>query len=187
MGPLHKSRARNWVLNFLFSSRKQCRPSAGEDFYWIRTAGIQAGLPHVWKEPGTFAEDGDGSKLITCMVTFSSSNLQCADCCAFLCRFPADRHVCRFWHHDRQAAGWDHSAYPTIQSNYWQDKVRQSPFNAVQHSHYALYWWVPVAVILIDYLRQNQSTGHRLKQHFLWSVDGSRDCKWILRYSVWVP
>ncbi len=83
MGPLHKSRARNWVHNFLFSSRKQCRPSAGEDFYWIRTAGIQAGLPHVWKEPGTFAEDSDGSKLITCMVTFSSSNLQCADCCAF--------------------------------------------------------------------------------------------------------
>lgn len=39
--------------------------------------------------------------------------------------FSADRHVCRFRHHDGQAAGWNHSAHPAVQPHHWQDKVRR--------------------------------------------------------------
>lgn len=58
------------MCNFLFASRKQRRPSAGEDFHRVRTAGIQAGLPHVRKEPGTSVDDGDGGTLMPRAVTF---------------------------------------------------------------------------------------------------------------------
>lgn len=42
---------------------------------------------------------------------------------SFFSRFPADWHVCRFRHHDRQVAGWDHPAHPALQSHRRQDKV----------------------------------------------------------------
>lgn len=132
IGTLHKSWARICLYcNFLFASRKQRRPSTCQDFYWVRAARIQAGFPHVWEEPGTFVDDSDGSKLMKRTVTFFGSASRqfvkrwLLSFFCFVC-FSAGWHVCRFRHHDRQVAGWDHSAYPAVQSHHWQDKVRRS-------------------------------------------------------------
>lgn len=96
-----------------------------------------------------------GIKLITRTVTFSESALRRFEvrwlpCFSLLFPPPPDWHVCRFRHHDRQVAGWDHSAYPAVQSHHRQDKVRRSALITVQHAHY---WRLSSWVILIDYWR----------------------------------
>lgn len=178
---------------FPVASRKQRRPSVGENLYWVRIARIQAGLPHVGKEPGRFVDDSDGSELITHAYVLSIPykhifwkclKANCGVLTAVLCRFSADWHVCRFRHHDRQVAGWDHSAYPAVQSHHRQDKVSHSTL-ILRNIHIHTDWQLPFRLIMMDYLRQSQNRGkHQVKQHFLWSVDGSRDCTWILGLST---
>lgn len=130
MGTLHKSWARNCVYNFLPASRKQRGPSAGEDFHWVRAARVQAGLPHVRKEPGTSTMATWSNIDHMYSHTFLKAIWICgdADGRAFpFARFPpADWHVCRFRHHDGQVAGWDHSAYPALQPHHRQDQVSRS-------------------------------------------------------------
>lgn len=149
-------RAKVRVYNLHFASRKQRRPPAGQDVYWVRTARVQAGLPHVWEEPGTFVDDSDWDQIDN---THSHIFWKCPKAIwsaltpVLFSAVPphpcADWHVCRFRHHDRQVAGWDHSAYPAVQSHHRQDKVRRSALITVQHAHY----WRLFCVLLIDYWR----------------------------------
>lgn len=85
-----------------------------------------------------------------------------------LVRFSADRHVCRFRHHDRQAAGWDHSAYPAVQPHHRQDKVRRSALIQC-NTHITANSPCKWSWLIVGGSRQ------QFEQPFLRSVDGSRD------------
>lgn len=112
---LNKSRATNFVCLF-----RHLLPGNSADLRLVKTF-IELGLPgsrldFLMSERNQVHLTVTGAKLWKCASRQFAERWQ-------PCFSPVGRHVCRLRRHDGQAAGWNHSAHPALQSHHRQDQV----------------------------------------------------------------